>query len=58
MSSGSWSTTSKAFLFVLLGSDITPPCKIKLKDANDGYPVHLYGSAFGAGYDLVRMYQI
>mmetsp|Transcript_3038 Transcript_3038/g.5565 ORF Transcript_3038/g.5565 Transcript_3038/m.5565 type:complete len:593 (-) Transcript_3038:208-1986(-) len=55
-SSTGWSSANKAFLFVLSGSDITSPCKMKLKNANDGYAVYrhsLRGPYFGAGFDLI-----
>mmetsp|Transcript_2675 Transcript_2675/g.4134 ORF Transcript_2675/g.4134 Transcript_2675/m.4134 type:complete len:599 (+) Transcript_2675:98-1894(+) len=54
-SSTGWSSANKAFLFVLSGSDITSPCKMKLKNANYGSEVYhhpSYGPWFGGGQDL------
>ncbi|KAL7541650.1 hypothetical protein ACHAWF_006994, partial [Thalassiosira exigua] len=50
-----WIAADKAFLFVLSGSDVTRPCKMKLKNANDGRAVFhrsTYGPTFGGGHDL------
>ncbi|KAL7552051.1 hypothetical protein ACHAWF_015682 [Thalassiosira exigua] len=52
---GSFKEANKAFLFVLSGSDVTAPCKMKLKNANDGKAVYHgsgHGPIFGAGNDL------
>ncbi|KAL7544142.1 hypothetical protein ACHAWF_007527 [Thalassiosira exigua] len=49
------STASKSFLFVISGSDVTCPCKMKLKSADDGYAVchnSTYGPTFGGGHNL------
>mmetsp|Transcript_34276 Transcript_34276/g.60254 ORF Transcript_34276/g.60254 Transcript_34276/m.60254 type:complete len:599 (-) Transcript_34276:206-2002(-) len=57
-SSTGWSSANKAFLFVLSGSDITSPCKMKLKNANDGHAVHRessYGPYFGCHELLVNV---
>ncbi|KAL7551066.1 hypothetical protein ACHAWF_014267 [Thalassiosira exigua] len=50
-----WSAANKAFLFVLSGSDVASPYKLKLKNANDGFAVlhhSAYGPSFGSGRDL------
>mmetsp|Transcript_14090 Transcript_14090/g.25676 ORF Transcript_14090/g.25676 Transcript_14090/m.25676 type:complete len:619 (+) Transcript_14090:91-1947(+) len=54
-SSGSYYVANKAFLFVLSGSDISAPCKMKLKNANDVNAVRHHPSrcpTFGEKNDL------
>ncbi|KAL7543591.1 hypothetical protein ACHAXR_012885 [Thalassiosira sp. AJA248-18] len=59
-SNTSWSwgshAANKAFLFVLYGSYVSRPCKMKLKNANDNQAVcngHACGPIFGRGPDLL-----
>jgi len=52
-SSGGCHAANKAFLFVLSGSDVASPCKMKLM--NSAYAVYdysSYGPIFGGGHDL------
>jgi hypothetical protein len=54
-SDGYCRVANKAFWFVLSGSDIVSPCKMKLKDANNGTAVRHHpscGPTFGGGDDL------
>ncbi|KAL7531111.1 hypothetical protein ACHAWF_003633 [Thalassiosira exigua] len=51
---GSYKAANKAFLFVLSGSDVTRPHKMKLKSNgyNAVYDHSEYGPTFGGGHDL------
>ncbi|KAL7532125.1 hypothetical protein ACHAXR_004448, partial [Thalassiosira sp. AJA248-18] len=59
-STAGWASANKAFLFGLSGSsasgtDIFPPCKMKLRNANDTSAIYRYcnyGPIFGTGHDL------
>ncbi|KAL3815635.1 hypothetical protein ACHAXA_006910 [Cyclostephanos tholiformis] len=47
---------NKAFLFVLSGSDILSPCKMKLENENDLHATYhnlQYGPTFGGGHDMM-----
>mmetsp|Transcript_2677 Transcript_2677/g.4141 ORF Transcript_2677/g.4141 Transcript_2677/m.4141 type:complete len:596 (+) Transcript_2677:98-1885(+) len=55
LSTGGYHVANKAFLFVLSGSDISAPCKMKLKNANDVNAVRHHPSrcpTFGEKNDL------
>ncbi|KAL7526278.1 hypothetical protein ACHAWF_001705, partial [Thalassiosira exigua] len=53
-SSGANKAANKAFLFVLSGSDVAAPYKMKLENANDVHEVYhnsLFGPCFGGSHD-------
>jgi len=58
LSTGGYHVANKAFLFVISGSGITSPYKMKLKDANDGKAVMhspsgpIFGGLNFGGHDL------
>jgi hypothetical protein len=54
-STGDWTCANKAFLFALSVGGILSPCKMKLKDENDGRAIkcdNTRGPAFGGGNDI------
>ena len=54
-SNGNFRAANKAFLFILSGSDVSSPCKMKLENANDNnavYHSYRHGPTFGGGMDL------
>jgi hypothetical protein len=54
-SRGDSRAANKAFLFALLGSGISSPCKMKLKDDNSPFAIYddsSFGPLFGGGHDM------
>ena len=54
-SNGEWQEANKAYLFLISGTGLSSPQKMKLKDSNDYRAIYNsshYGPTFGAGHDL------